>query len=341
MKNVLSWKESLNHFNNFQGSLVTIGPVDHGKTAWVESCARRQKQNSLTIISCDLGQVTFGVPGLLSAAVWDPQVQHLCDLKPERMYFIGQTQPAGRFLQTIHGATLLAAWARDKSDTVLIDTDGYVTGPAAREYKRLLLDAFSPCTAIFFGDPPDLAPLLQWCSNQPGIIVYQVQPPASVRCKTPEQRQYYRDSRYLDWFRQAQNYTLSLESNQILSDMTSVGSPISAGEFHRLENVLGSNITWAELNSTHLSIITSDLVSSENAKRLSQEHDNLQVVIKPASQLAGRLVGDYGKAGFSSGMGYITGWKHSPSRITIRGRFLETPGNIWLLGEESFHGMTN
>jgi len=339
MNDLRSWEESIEHFRGVHGTIITVGPVDSGKTTWIGSCIRDQNRGSIALVSCDLGQVTFGAPGLLSAARCDPSTDHISGLRPERMYFVGQTQPAGRFLQTIHGATLLAAWTRRKADTVLIDTDGYVAGPAAREYKRTLLSLLSPCTAVFFGDHPDLAPLRRWGRSMADIEVYGVKTPSSIQPKTAEQRQRYRNTRLLAWFREAQTYTLSLKSNLIMSGLTSVGRPVPEEEFRQIQGLLRVDPLWVEKNSTRLAVLTSGEVASEDAVRLRREYGDHRVLIRPGSYWEGRLVGDYGETGFSSGMGYITGWKNSPPRMIIRGRFFREPGNTWLIGQNSFHGI--
>ncbi|HKJ66511.1 MAG TPA: Clp1/GlmU family protein, partial [bacterium] len=200
---MLSWDDSIKRFSREHGTIVNIGPVDTGKTSWIAEVLHRRQEKQIGIISGDLGQVTFGAPGLLSAALVNPDVESLTDIQPDRVFFVGKNQPGGRFLQTIQGLNRLTTWLRFRSDTIYVDTDGFVTGPAAREYKRILLSHLQPCTVIFFGDSPDLVPLLTWCQSQNDIAAAQVTVPSGVQIKTAQQRQRYRLSRLHSWFRNA------------------------------------------------------------------------------------------------------------------------------------------
>jgi len=333
-----SWDQSLREFGRARGLIVTVGPVDSGKTTWVASCARQAADHSVAVVSADLGQVTFGVPGLLSAARCPAAIDRLTDLPPERMYFVGQSQPGGRFLQTIHGILRLAAWARERAGTVLIDTDGFIAGPAGREYKRILLSSLGPCTALFFGCHPDLNPLHSWCKSMADIAVYDIDPPDHIRPKSDELRQQYRLARYRDWFREALSHSLSLKTNRLLSSLTAIGEPLGEEELARIRILLGTNPLWAEKSATHLNVLTPAPVPSENLRRLREAYGEYQVSVPPGSQWEGRLIGDFGASGFSSGMGYITGWRGDPPRLLLRGRFGDSPGETWLVGEESYPG---
>lgn len=333
---MLSWDESIERFSCEHGTIINIGPVDTGKTSWVAEVLRRRGGEPIGLISGDLGQVTFGAPGLLSAALVNPDVESLSEVQPDRVFFVGKNQPGGRFLQTTQGLTRLTTWLRFRSDIIYVDTDGFVTGPAAREYKRILLSQLQPCTAVFFGNSPDLSPLLTWCQSQKDIITAKVTVPSGVRTKTARQRQRYRLSRLQSWFQNASTVGLPFRENRIMSDTTTVGRPVSHAEYRKIHEIIKTPPLHAEKSSSWLNILSHEFIAGECLQTLRREYPDHRVHIQQVSEWKNKLIGDFREDEYSSGMGYVTGWRENPPTLVIKVRTLRAPGNIWMIGQTSF-----
>ncbi len=333
---MLSWDESVERFSRAHGTIITIGSADTGKTSWVAEVLRRRQEKQVGIISGDLGQVTFGAPGLLSAALVNPDVGSLSGIQPDRVFFVGKNQPGGRFLQSIQGLTRLTTWLRFHSDIIYIDTDGFIGGPAAREYKRILLSHLQPCTAVFFGASPDLAPLLSWCQSQKDITPVEVAVHPEVQTKTAQQRQRYRLSQLHSWLRNAKPMELLFREILIMSHRTAVGLMVSEDEYQLIRQIIKTTPLRVEKNSSWLNVLSHEFIAGEDLQALRREYPDHQVYIEHVSKWKNKLVGDFREDGFSSGMGYITGWRDDPPALVTKYRSLREPGTIWMIGQTSF-----
>lgn len=331
-----SWKTSLDSLADHRGVIVVLGPTDTGKTTWVAELVRRSDLEEIIIVSGDPGQVTFGAPGLLSAARWDPAVESLADLQPDRCYFIGKSTPSGRFLQMIHGLTILTKWARNRAGLVIVDTDGYVSGGAAREYKRLLLSHLSPCDAILLGDDPVLDPIHHWAKSQNTIETHTVKPPIGAETKTMADRNRYRKKMMNTWFQNAEVRTVPLEEHRIYSQVSGVGRLLSDQELSEISDLLHTRVLHAERTKQWLNVVLAEYTPYRNVRALRQRFSDLKVKVMHASDWKDVLTADMQSDGFSSGMGYIAGWHKEPRSLLIRGRFFRDPGDTWFLGDFTY-----
>ncbi len=335
--NTVAWEQAITQFASQGGTWVTLGPTDSGKTTWIAAAvAKSAGGRHIPIVSCDLGQATFGAPGLLSAGFWDQGAEQLLETEPNQMVFIGQTHPGGRFLQTVQGATLLTHWARHHSKGILVDTDGLVEGVAAREYKRSLLAHLKPCKVLFFGETPALEPLWGWCQEQEGIEAIKIPPDPSIQRKTPSERRQYRLSLFQRWFEKSETYRVSLAKDQIFSHVTGIGHPLTSQELDQIAETSEIPILHAERNTEGLAILTAGGAKSRAKRELEGRYPYLQIDTQDIAEWRYCLIGDVGADGFSSGMGYITGYDREPPSLTIKGRFYRRPGKSWLVGKKSF-----
>ncbi|MBD3274568.1 MAG: hypothetical protein GF372_04620, partial [Candidatus Marinimicrobia bacterium] len=311
-------------------------PTDSGKSTWIHKVAQQIESEKICLISGDLGQAIFGAPGLLSAGFFTGQ-QNLSHITPEQTYFIGENNPFGRFLQTLNGLSSLTTFARNSASRILLDTDGLIAGPAAREYKRLLLSALTPAVIYFFGDDPALDPLKTWCTTRKNLEFHEVEIAGDIVQKTQSQRTENRNKMLKKWFRNSEMLRISFQDSTVYSSATNLGQTVSASEHHDLEQILQTDILHAEKSHTWLNILLTTRADRTNVSKLHQEFDNKKINLTQFRKWHHQLIGDFSADGFSSGMGYVSNYELDPPRLVVKGHFLREPGDTWMLGRGSYN----
>ncbi len=136
-------------------TVAVLGPVDAGKTSVAALIANRSFQAGLRpyIIDADVGQADIGPPAFVSGSMPEAPVLWLRELEPDRMVFAGHVEPGPVQAQIVGAIHRLTQRAREKrSNITVIDTDGWVEGWHALEFKMNLLRAARPSTVLVVGD---------------------------------------------------------------------------------------------------------------------------------------------------------------------------------------------
>jgi len=316
--------------------VIVLGPTDTGKTTWLAALAGRSACEHSILVSTDPGQITFGAPGLLSAAPRDPEIERIQATMPRKLYFTGKNMPSGNLLQIIHGVHRLVRWARTRANLVLVDTDGYVTGGAAREYKRLMLSRIRPCLAVFMGDDPSLTPIREWARSLDNVETLRVSPPGQRDRKDMSTRDTYRRTMLKRWFRHAEVREISFREHIVYSQYTGIGKPLPNEEIIEISDILDTQVLHAEATYRWVNILVAHEPSPGQIQELRHTYPERTAKIIPVTDWKHHLIGDFRGDGLSSGMGYVAGWSAESRSLVIRGRFLREPGRIWLVGEETY-----
>jgi len=333
---MLSLEESIQSAADTENLVVAIGPTDTGKSTWIHKVAQQIEAEKICLISGDLGQAIFGAPCLLSAGYFTGH-HSLSSVTPEKMYFVGENNPFGRFLQTMDGLSSLTTFARNNANRTLLDTDGLTAGPATREYKRLLLSAVSPASIYFFGNDPTLDPFKTWCESQENLKFHEVEISDDIAQKDQSQRTQNRNTMLKNWLSDSEIFRIGLQDSTVYSSATSLGRQVSASEHHDLEKILQTDILFAEKSHTWLNILLTTRADQTNVSKLLQEFKDKKVNLIQFKKWHHQLIGDFGADGFSSGMGYVSNYELNPPRLVVKGNFLREPGDTWMLGRGSYN----
>ncbi len=136
-------------------TVVVLGPVEAGKTSFTALLANRALARGITpaIVDADVGQADIGPPGFVSMALVSDWVVWLRELEPDYSRFVGSIEPGPATGKILSAAAELAARAREMgAGVVVVDTDGWVEGWAAMEYKADLLRIVGAEHAVVLGD---------------------------------------------------------------------------------------------------------------------------------------------------------------------------------------------
>jgi polynucleotide 5'-hydroxyl-kinase GRC3/NOL9 len=192
------------------GSVVYVtGATDRGKSTLcrhlVGECI---PHGPVALLDCDTGQSTIGPPTTLGLAAFsqDPATPDSVHLR-----FAGSTSPRGHFLEFLTGTRRLLDTARaSPAVTTVIDSPGFIEGPAALEFQFQLIDLLQPDHIIALQKHRELEPVLANFTRHPGVSIHRLAPAPGVRIRSVTERHAYRKKQFLAYFSAAGTTALSL-----------------------------------------------------------------------------------------------------------------------------------
>lgn len=132
------------------GVVVVLGGVDSGKTTLVRRLLAAGLQAGLSAgyVDTDLGQSRVGPPTTIGLR----HVRDDADLddpfRADACAFVGDISPRGHLLPLVIGTGRLANAAAQVHQLVVVDTSGYITGPAAEVSKFHKLELTRPAHVV-------------------------------------------------------------------------------------------------------------------------------------------------------------------------------------------------
>ena len=191
--------------------VAVMGPTDSGKTSFTALLANRSLLRGLppAVIDADVGQADIGPPGFVSMSMPDSWVLWLRQLNPDAIRFVGSIEPgpvAGRILSSV--ASLVSLSKARGAANVFIDTDGWVTGWAALEYKADLARLARAHYVVVLGDHY----LYSYLQRVVDAEVAFVRSPQVLAARSVEDRRELR----------SENYRRFLEGEERVIDLTKV-----------------------------------------------------------------------------------------------------------------------
>lgn len=199
-----SWTKAVEEISNREAAPLTamvIGSADSGKTSFCTFLINKllNKREKTAILDGDLGQSDIGPPTTVSYAFPSHPVTDLFNLRAEDAFFIGATSPSRFTHKMIKGLNSLnkKILARNP-DLVIINTDGWVEGDEAVDYKLKLIQEIAPDIVFCLEREDELDPLL---NNMGEFRKLVVDSPSAVRHRSKEKRRSLRELGYVKYLR--------------------------------------------------------------------------------------------------------------------------------------------
>lgn len=165
-----------------RGRILVVGPSDSGKTTLCQwMVGKLRERTPVAWVDADVGQSQLGPPACVG---W-----RMAGADTESFYFVGDVTPATVPLETL-AATVRAVQDAESqgAGVVVIDTTGYLQGPAALSLKSSKLDLLAPVELIALGDSPAVRRLLAAWHQDERVRLHRVPTAEGLRRKTPAQR---------------------------------------------------------------------------------------------------------------------------------------------------------
>ncbi|MCE4625357.1 MAG: hypothetical protein F7C35_05785 [Desulfurococcales archaeon] len=195
---------------------VVIGPVDAGKTSVSALISNRALLRGLKpqIIDGDIGQADIGPPGFVSSSIPQWYVLWLRSLEPDKMVFVGHVEPQYVEARILYGLMRLLLWGeRRGAHVTVIDTDGWVEGWHAMEYKLNILRAVNVDLVVTVGDKQ----LYKFLSRRwPATHIY-LPKPARLLARDTADRRRLRKENYRRFLHQGVERDIDLNETPIVN----------------------------------------------------------------------------------------------------------------------------
>jgi polynucleotide 5'-hydroxyl-kinase GRC3/NOL9 len=248
-------------------TVLVIGSVDCGKTGFCTFLANLafEKKPKIVIIDGDMGQSDIGPPGTVSLCRFIEPVADLFKLRSEELKFIGVTSPTGKNNAVLDAVGYLKQKAVDQSaDFIIVNTDGWIEGDAAAEYKVGLIEKVAPGIIVAVQCEDELSPILNALKK---FQVMVIQSPQIIKKRDQETRKLLRESAYKKYLKEAKVRSFPLSWVAVEGDLRLNGNNSSPLK-KQIENIIGKEVLFCQDERDRITIMLGKKVSME------EEHIN-------------------------------------------------------------------
>jgi len=237
-------KEILSHKKPI--TVVVMGDVDSGKTSF---CAyllnlALKKGWKIAIIDGDLGQSDIGPPSTIGFSHITAPVKDPFEIEAENAYFVGVTSPSGAVNRVLDGLTAMKTKALESGvEFLVINTDGWVNGEDATEYKLQLTTKMDPDIVVGIQQEEELAPILTTLKK---TKVLKIDSSQAVRKRDREKRKILRELSYKKYLKGAKVQSFLLNWIKVERVQFGVGSPFTEGQMEKIRECLGTSPIYGE-----------------------------------------------------------------------------------------------
>ncbi|MBM4289433.1 MAG: hypothetical protein FJ135_15035 [Deltaproteobacteria bacterium] len=263
------WEETATRILAAHGVVMVLGGPDSGKSTFCRYILALAQQTAtrMALIDGDLGQSHLGPPATLGLNFYPPHGPDDFGLIPDTWYFIGQTSPPGKMLELVVGLRRLAVSARSRDyRRLIVNTSGFVSGPAAQRLKLAKIETLEPRLVIGLQRQGELEPLLRPLRALRGSEVLTLPVSHRAQAKLYGQRRLYRQERFAAYFAAAHPQALPLTRVSWLGFPFGQGKPWPLKQMVRLEELLEVPVLHAERTHRGALLLTGQRPAGELAQ---------------------------------------------------------------------------
>lgn len=208
-----SWTELAQELLNLQirpATAMIFGTADAGKTSFCTFLINRllREKRKIAALDGDLGQSDIGPPSTVAYTFVTKPLTDLFNLKAKNAVFIGETSPGNAVGKMIEGLSLLKKEIlASNPEFLIVNTDGWVEGECAIQYKLKLAEELKPEMIFCIEQKDELAPLLTALEK---FKKTTVESPAAIRQRDREKRKTLRELGYKKYLTNPRVQSLSL-----------------------------------------------------------------------------------------------------------------------------------
>ncbi len=250
-----------------------MGPTDAGKSSFTAMLLNRALHSGVKpgVIDADIGQADVGPPGFVSATLVDRKILWLRWLRAAKMRFVGSVSPYRLERRVISAAVDLKYWLLGEgAQLVAVDTDGWVYGAQAMEYKLEMVKALRPTAIVVLGDEEiykSVGRVLKGFSSK----LYYLPTPAVVRTRDREDRRILRSEGYKRFFENAVKRKVKLEEVSVLGSCLYSGNPLPPERLEEMSRLLGTRVIAGSETPENLVLVVEGQPRHDMLERLSRE----------------------------------------------------------------------
>lgn len=194
------------------GICLILGAADTGKTTLAAALTRRlARRRPIGIIDADVGQSHIGPPATVGWSVMNEPEDDLSQLRPGGISFVGDITPVGHLLQSTAAITQCVQRLSEVTDLIVIDTPGFISGPAASALWWTVQRILRPELILAVQRDKELSDILAGLQNL-GSQIELIKASPEIPTKSPQTRRSYRQSQFRKYFRDPHLYNINLSN---------------------------------------------------------------------------------------------------------------------------------
>ena len=299
-------------------SVMVMGEVDSGKTTFCTFLANKALKEKLkvAVIDGDLGQSDVGPPSTIGYCILKKPIKDLFDVNAKNAYFIGLTSPGRVMNEVIQGLSKLKDEAlRNGAEFLIINTDGWVEGEEAANYKLRLVNVLEPDVVVGIQQEYELLHILGGIG---GTKVHIVESPSAIRKRDREKRKILRELSYKKYLKGGKVQSFLISWLKLEGTLLGKGMFPHKERMREIEQILGIHPWYCEETSNTLLLVLgrSQRVSEESLKRLEKSIGKRLKVIREGEE-NGLLVAIKDINGMFLGIGILEGIDYRRRAIKI------------------------
>lgn len=214
------WEGILNKIINKGSVYVVLGAMDVGKTTVTTILANKgvSRKMKVGVIDGDPGQNDIGPPTTVSSAVINNYITHLSQLRMRRSFFVKTTSVEYVWRDVINGIVKLRndLVKNEGVDVVVINTDGWVNGGDAIDYKLNLIRSVGATHVIILRKDSETDELINRVSGVFGNV-YILPSPPNIKVRDREDRRIRREMGYGKYIMPSRELTLDIRRIPIIN----------------------------------------------------------------------------------------------------------------------------
>ncbi len=288
--------------------VIVLGGVDTGKnafTTYLSNLAIARKLRVL-VIDEDLGQSEFSPPTTIGMALIKRAITSLSRAKSMEMYFVGSTNPMGVIHRVMIGIKHLLEKAEQHGyDILIINTDGWVYGDEARDFKLGIIEVVRPDIIVAIQRVNEIEHLLMPFTSQKWVKIIRLLTPPSFKQRTLEDRKLIRESMYRKVFSNSRIVKTSLEDVSIMYSFYASSFPLNKSDMHQLVKILGEEPIYGGRIPEGLVLVLKRAPDEQKLETIKSVFNVGEIKVIRCGMERGIIAGLYDSNGNFVGLGVI------------------------------------
>lgn len=192
------WEKLVENLKQKKGTALLIGATDSGKSTLAKYLVEKLlKENiKISIVDADVGQSTLGLPGTITMKVFINE-EDIKNLNFDKMFFVGSINPAKKIDAMVEGSKKMVDLCRRRSEVIIVDTTGLISGEIGRALKIRKIRAIRPEYIVAIQRDDELEHIINHIED---VYIYRFKASRLAKFRDKEVRSYYRKKKFLDYF---------------------------------------------------------------------------------------------------------------------------------------------
>ncbi|MEM4699347.1 MAG: Clp1/GlmU family protein [Candidatus Nezhaarchaeales archaeon] len=291
--------------------IVVLGDTGSGKTHFCTFLANKFVEGSFRvgILDCDLDQAEIFIPTTIALGLIENFVTGIDRATLVSSFFVGSISPVGLEGRVVAGVrALLEEAARLKVDALIVNTDGWSLGRAARLLKQGLLASIMPSHLILIQRETEMEHIARPYEMAHGAEVLRLPVPPFARLRSKEDEKIERELAFKAYFSKARARKFSLNNVGLMYTLFTTGFELTKERLKEVEEVVGQQVAYGEEGADSIFIVLKKTPSAqidELAAQLRERLKKKEVLIMYPGAERGIIVGLLDRSQRMLGLGLI------------------------------------